>query len=96
MKYSTCNGLDAISLVLWLVVAPNVKTLDLQSMKKSDKMKLINELNLLLIENDRINLILDRIEVIYIWKFQRAIYTRAMRNLYQIISNIFSRAKICD
>ncbi|CAF3673115.1 unnamed protein product [Rotaria socialis] len=94
MKTYACNGLDAMSLILWLLVVPNVKVLDLESMENADKVILIKTLDQLLSESDRVKSILDRIEKVHIWKSRHETQTRSKRNLYQIISNIFSNANL--
>ncbi|CAF1591185.1 unnamed protein product [Rotaria magnacalcarata] len=94
MKTYACNGLDAMSLILWLLAVPNVKVLNLESMKNADKVILIKTLDQLLSEDDRVKSILDRIEQVHIWKSRHETQTRSKRNLYQIISKIFSNANL--
>ena len=94
MKTYDCNGLDAMSLILWLIVAPGVRVLDLESMKNAHKVILIKALDKLLSADDRVKSIFNRIEKIHIWKSRHETQTRSQRNLYQIMSNIFSEANL--
>lgn len=57
-----CDGLDAISLVIWLLAAPNVKELDISDMSNDNKFLLANGLERILKTDQHLKIVLNRIE----------------------------------
>ncbi len=61
-KDRTYYGLDATSLIIWLLVAPNVKELDITYMSTDKKFQLAKDLDRILQTDPNLKLIFNQIE----------------------------------
>jgi hypothetical protein len=72
LKTSSSNwdGLDGMTLIIWLLLTPNVRELYLPTINNAQKLKLGEELNLLFTTESRLRTISERIERVAInWSF---------------------------
>jgi hypothetical protein len=69
MNYTDCRGLDAMSLIIWLLVTPNVKELNITQMSNDNKFQLVKDLERMLETDQHLKLVLNRIDKIVIFSF---------------------------
>jgi len=94
MNYTECHGLDATSLVTWLLVAPNVKELDITYMPNDKKFQMAKDLERMLQMNENLKSVFNRIDKIFIFSSFNKNDDSTKMKLFFLFLELFSEAVI--
>jgi hypothetical protein len=95
LKITSAKGLSPVTLAIWLLLASNVRMLEIEYMTFSETMEWTTELNDALIMGDqRLKMIFQRIRRITISDACCKFYLNLKLQLHSIFANIFSLATI--
>lgn len=86
------DGLDAKTLVVWLLLAPNVVRLDLAQLPNNDLIPFIEQLNDLYVMDERVRPIFGRLVHIYSFPIQFMISDATRQYLFDLLLKIFPKA----
>ncbi|CAF2928084.1 unnamed protein product [Rotaria sp. Silwood2] len=93
---SDWNGLNGMTLVIWLLLASNIRALYLPEMNNADKLQLGEELSALFTIDPRLKTISNRIERVAInWSFDQN-GDRTKPEIFDLFAQIFPKAIICN
>ncbi|CAF1332928.1 unnamed protein product [Rotaria sordida] len=96
MSSSDWNGLDGMTLIIWLLLASNVREFYLPGTNNADKLQLGEELNVLFTIDSRLRTISTRIErVIINWSFDQN-DDQTKPEVFDLFAQIFPKAIICN
>ncbi|CAF0992562.1 unnamed protein product [Adineta steineri] len=93
LDLNSCNLdlLDAKTLIIWLLLTPNVKVLNLCQGTPATKIQLANRLKLLLEEDKRLKSITDSIEEVQVFYMFDSLSFATKQHICQMYSNIFRK-----
>lgn len=74
ISLTDCHTLDVISLIIWLLVIPNVEELDVSLMSNDDKYQLVKDLDQIVQLDQHVKLVLKRIKRLTMSLFDNANY----------------------
>ncbi|CAF3603964.1 unnamed protein product [Rotaria sp. Silwood1] len=96
MSSSDWNGLDGRTLIIWLLLASNIRELYLPGMNNADKLQLGEELSALFMNDQRLRTLSNRIErVVIYWSFDQNDDPMKPK-LFDLFAKIFPKAIICN
>ena len=93
---NSCNldQLDAKTLIIWLLLASNVKVLNICQGTTSAKIQLVNRLKALIEEDKRLKVITDAIEEVQVFYMFDTLNYGTKQHICQMYSNIFKKPVI--
>jgi len=96
LDLNSCNldQLDAKTLIIWLLLASNVKVLNVCQGTTSAKILLANRLKALLEEDKRLKSITDSIEEVHVFYMFDSLNYATKQHICQMYSNIFQKPVI--
>jgi hypothetical protein len=96
LNLNSCDsdGLDATTLIIWLLLAPNVRELDLEDLSNTAKMELAQQLNELFEIDERVRLVFDRIERVDLFRSWDKSTTATKLKLFDTSAKIFPKAVV--
>lgn len=74
ISLTDCHTLDVISLIMWLLVIPNVEELDVNLMSNDDKYQLVKDLDQIAQLDQHVKLVLKHIKRLTMSLFDNANY----------------------
>ncbi|CAF1204138.1 unnamed protein product [Adineta steineri] len=96
LDLNSCNLdlLNAKTLIIWLLLTPNVKVLNICQGTPANKIQLANRLKLLLEEDKRLKFITDSIEEVQVFYMFDSLSFATKQHICQMYSNIFRKPVI--
>jgi hypothetical protein len=96
LDLNSCNldQLDAKTLIIWLLLAANVRVLNVCQGTTRAKIQLINRLKALLEEDKRLKSITDSIEEVYVFYMFDSLNYATKQHVCQMYANIFRKPVI--
>jgi hypothetical protein len=94
MNYTECLGLDAMSLITWLLVAPNIKELNITQMPNENKFQLAKDLERMLQTDQYLKLVFNRIDKIVIFSSYNKSDDPTKMKLFFLFLELFPEAVI--
>lgn len=88
------DGLNAKTLIIWLLLAPNVVQIDLTQLNQNDSIALIDEINQLYETDERVRPIFGRIVRVYSLPLQYQVNASTEQYLFQTLRKIFAEISI--
>lgn len=91
LDLSSCdiNELDIKTLIIWLLLAPNAKVLNICQESTKAKIQLINRLQVLIEEDKRLKSVTDSIEEVHVFYMFDSVNYATKQHICQMYSNIF-------
>lgn len=87
--------IKSLILTVWLLLAPNLRRLDLVNFTIFNKIELAKELSDMLDENDRLKSIFDHIERMIIFETSNKVDEQTKHELLLAFGKVFTKAVIC-
>jgi hypothetical protein len=94
MNSRDLNRLDAMTLTIWFLLAPNVEELDLELLRYDAQMELAEQLNKLGETDERVRTILDRIHKVNLLSVWNVHNTPKEEQLFRTFGKSFPKAVV--
>ncbi len=96
LDLNSCNldQLDAKTLIIWLLLASNVRVLNVCQGTISAKIRLVNRLKALLEEDKRLKFIIDSVEEVHVFYMFDSVNYATKQHICQMYSDIFRKPVI--